>query len=465
MRRRISFGLLIGMLALLYTTFGPAILPAAAATGDWPTYLYENGRSSYNSAETIITTKTAAQLKLHWKYQDPAAGIISVQPVEANGLVYWGSWTDGIEHATKLNGQQAWGTNVGVSPPANCGTHTLGVASTATIATENIGGSKSVLYVAGGDVSFYALNALTGAQLWKTPLGTRPDYFIWSSPLVYNGSVYIGLSSRGDCPLVRGALVQLNAITGQVQHTFYTVPSGCTGASVWGSPTLDAATGTIYFVTGNGNTCGNGEPYALAFVELRASDLSFVGSWHVPANQQGNDTDFGTTPTLFSATINGTLTKLVGAPNKNGIFYAMKRDALGNGPVWEKTIANGGDCPQCGNGSISPPGWDGTNLYVAGGDTTINGSSCAGSLRALNPANGNFRWEKCFNSGPVLGAVSLVRGVAFVGQGSVLVAVATAHGKTLFNYDTGAQIYEGASISNGIVYIGSTNANMYAFGL
>ena len=473
MRRKKTIGLLILLCILLGTALVPSALQAVHATlntsttGGWSSYLLNDGRSSFNAAETIITNKTAANLKLHWTYQDPALGIISVEPVEANGLIYWGSWTDGIEHATLPNGQQAWGSSVGVSPPYNCGTHTMGVASTATIANETIGGTtKSVLYVAGGDVNFYALDAITGAQIWKTPLGTKPDYFIWSSPAVYNGSVYIGVSSRGDCPLAQGQLVQLSATTGQIQHIFDTVPNGCTGASVWGSPTIDEQAGTIYFVTGNGSYCnGNKEPYGTAFVELRASDLSLIGSWQVPAKQVGIDSDFGTTPTLFQATINGTLTQLVGAANKNGYFYTLKRGALGSGPVWTTRVAAGGYCPECGDGSIAPAAWDGTNLYVAGGKATINGKHCLGSLRSLNPANGMFRWQSCFTAGPVLSAVSLVPGVAFVGQGSHVAAVSTSNGAKLFDYNTGAQIYEGASIYNGIVYIGSTNGKLYAFGM
>lgn len=432
------------------------------SSASWSTYLYNNDRSGFDKSETIINPTSVKKLKQKWV--QTAGGLISVQPVEANNLVYWGAWGDGLERATSLSGSQVWATSVGVSPPANCGTHTLGVASTATIATENINGtSESVLYVGGGDVNFYALNALTGAKIWETPLGTKPDYFIWSSPAVYNGSVYIGLSSRGDCPLVRGELVQMDASTGAIQHIFYTVPNNCVGASVWGSPTIDKVAGTVYFVTGNGGTCSGKEPYAVAIVELRASDLSFVGSWQVPSSQQNADSDFGTTPTFFNTVINGKMTKLVGAPNKNGIFYTFKRDALGSGPVWEDTIAVGGECPQCGDGSISPAAWSGSMLYVAGGNTTIKGTNCAGSLREVNPATGKYIWQACFQDGPIIGAVSAVPGVAFVGEGSHLVAVDTSSGATLFNFDTGAQIYEGASISSGVVYIGSTNNNMYAF--
>ena len=460
---------IIGIVAVFSGAFAhvptahAATSSATQSSGSWSTYLYNNGHSGFNKTETLINPTSAKTLKQKWV--QTAGGLISVQPVEADSMVFWGGWNDGLERATSLAGKQVWATSVGVSPPANCGPSTLGVASTATIATETINGiSESVLFVGGGNVKFYALNAKTGAEIWKTTLGTKPDYFIWSSPVVYNGSVYIGLSSRGDCPLVRGELIQMDVATGAIQHIFYTVPNNCVGASVWGSPTIDQTAGTIYFVTGNGGNCSNSEPYAVAIVELHASDLSFVGSWQVPSSQQGGDSDFGTTPTLFKATIKGTSTLLVGAPNKNGIFYTFKRDALKSGPVWESTIAIGGDCPQCGNGSIAPAAWDGTTLYAAGGNATINGTNCAGSLNALNPATGAFIWRACFSDGPVLAAVSAVPGVAFVGEGSHLVAVNTTSGKTLFNFNTGAQIYGAPSISKGVVYFSSTNDNLYAYG-
>ncbi|MEO8971351.1 MAG: PQQ-binding-like beta-propeller repeat protein [Ktedonobacteraceae bacterium] len=464
----ISLLAIVGMLAMFWVTSGYATTAYAATnsvtkpSASWSTYLYNNDRDGFDKTETIINPTSAKKLKQKWV--QTAGGLISVQPVEANNMVYWGAWGDGLERATSLSGSQVWASSVGVSPPANCGTHTLGVASTATIATETIKStSESVLYVGGGDVNFYALNAKTGVKIWETPLGTKPNYFIWSSPAVYNGSVYIGLSSRGDCPLVRGELVQMDAATGTIQHIFYTVPNNCTGASIWGSPAIDKVAGTIYVVTGNGGNCSGSEPYGVAIVELHASDLSVIGSWQVPSSQQNSDSDFGTTPTFFNAIINGKSTRLVGAPNKNGIFYPFKRDDLASGPVWEDTIATNGECPQCGDGSISPAAWDGNTLYAAGGKTTIKGISCAGSLRAINPATGAYIWQSCFQDGPIIAAVSGVPGVLFVGEGSHFVAVATASGSTLFNFDTGAQIYAASSISNGVVYFGSTNNNMYAF--
>ena len=472
---RISFSVIAGIGILLCAVFAPVAAHAQggpvspnglANSAYWPTYLYSKDHSGYNSKETTITASTAPNLKLHWSYT--AGGSISDQPVEANGNVYWGSW-DGNEHATSVNGSAVWSTNLGQTSDSSCLPPTVGVASTATIANVTFHKvSTPVVFVGGGNAQFYALNASTGAIIWHTSLGSSPSHFIWDSPVVYQGNVYIGTSSFGDCPLVQGQVFELNAKTGSVVHTFNIVPTGCTGGGMWGSPTIDTSAGTLYFVTGNNGSCSSSEPYTVSIVELHASDLSIVGSWAVPANQQGPDSDFGSTPTLFQATINGSTVKLVGVANKNGVFYAFKRDALNSGPIWQMQVANGGDCPQCGFGSISPAAWDGTHLYVAGGATTINGTSYKGSLRALNPANGQFIWQVGFSGGPVLGAVTAVPGVAFVTEGTSLVAVSTSSGqilKTLSDTSSGSLYYGAASVSQGIVYVGNMDKKLYAYGL
>ena len=471
--------LIVAALVMVAAAIVPAIPQAAFAqgtsSGDWPTYLHDNGRSGFNSAETIINQTSAPNLKLKWSYKSTGCpgslpgspNTISTQPVVFNGLglVFWGSW-DGCEHATDLNGHQVWATYIGQTSDTtnNCNPPTVGVASTVTYTTIR-GKNTPVDLVGGGDANFYALNAQTGAIIWKTSLGSSPSHFIWSSPAVYKGSVYVGMASFGDCPLVQGQFIQMEVNSGGIQHIFNVVPDGCTGGSVWSSAAIDEAAGTMYFVTGNPGSCSQPEPYAVAIIELNASNLAFIGSWQVPASQQVLDSDFGSTPTLFQATIGGSSQRLVGVANKNGVYYAFVLGQLGQGPVWQATIAVGGECPQCGQGSISPSAWDGSTLYAAGGNTTIHGKSCQGSLRALNPATGAFLWQDCLTAGPVLAAVTAVPGVAVVGAGPDLVAIATASGNTLFTStdSSGATFYGGASISNGVLYVGDTNGNLYAF--
>ena len=98
-------------------------------------------------------------------------------------------------------------------------------------------------------------------------------------------------------------MLQLNVSTGAIQHTFNTVPKGCLGATVWSSPTVDQTNSIVYVSTGNEGTCSTSEPIADGLVALRASDLSLVGSWQVPASEQIFDGDFGATPTFFKARV------------------------------------------------------------------------------------------------------------------------------------------------------------------
>jgi len=200
---------------------------------------------------------------------------------------------------------------------------------------------------------------------------------------------------------------------------------------------------------------------------LNASNLAFVSSWQVPPSQQTSDGDFVDTPTLFSATINGTAHTLVGVANKNGIYYALDEANLGAGPVWQDRVAVGGDSPQTGKGSISPSAWDGTTLYVAGGGTTIGSVSCSGGLRAVNPVNGSYIWQDCLTDGPVLGPVSASPGIVAVAEGNALELINSSSGQVLFKAaDTSSSLYYGGpSIANGVVYIGTQSGNLHAYGL
>jgi outer membrane protein assembly factor BamB len=436
---------------------------AAQPSGDWPTYLSNGARTGYNSAETLITPSTAASLTQLWT--DTAGGSISAEPIQVNGVVYYGSW-DGSEHAVgATTGTQLWSANLGQT--ASCNPPTVGVASTPAVGTITVNGTATqAVFVGGGDSNFYALNASTGTVIWKTQLGTPPDYFLWSSPLFYNGSIYEGISSFGDCPLIRGGIVRMDATTGAVQNTLYTVPDGCTGASVWGSPTVDAATGDIYFATGNSGSCGSTEPLAVAVVQTDSS-LNLLGSWQVPAKQQKVDSDFGSTPTLFVASISGIAHQMVGLQNKNGIYYAFDRSTISSGPLWQKRINVGGGYPPSGKADISPSAYDGHHLFVAGGNTQIGGVACAGSIRELRPATGGVVWADCLQSGPALGAVTAVPGVAFVDAGNTVYAVSTSTGAILWRYqDTqkGSNFWGAPTISKGHLYVGNQDKNLYAFG-
>lgn len=459
----LPIGMTIGLVALLVTTM--VSLPRSAAqavAGDWPTFLGNNARTGYNAAETTINQSTAHNLKLHWTAL--AKGHISDEMVVVNNVGYYGSW-DGALHAVNLsNGQDNWSTSVGTKP-GSCTSQNYGIVGTPTIATV---GTTQMAFVAGGQDNVTAINTSTGHIAWQTNLGNAKGEFIYGSTIVYNGSVYVGVGDFGDCPLVAGQIVRLNASNGQIQNTFTDVPNGCIGAGVWGSPTIDDATGMLYFATGNANpnACVGKEPLASAIVELNASNLSLVSSWQATANG-ALDYDIGSTPTLFTATIGGHTLQMVGAVSKDGNYYAFDRTKLSAGPLWKVPISVAGSSPESGNGSISSSSYDGTNLYVAGGRTKINGQACIGSLRSLNPNTGAFNWQMCLSSPPLDSVVS-VAGLVVVGWSNIMAVVNSATGSILFSYkDTtsNAKFWGSATISNGILYDCSRSGKMFAFGM
>ena len=426
---------------------------------DWPTYLGDSQRTGQAHGETLLTAASAAHLSLGWSpWTD---GSVYTEPIVVNRWVYWGTF-GGYEHAATM-GRAVWSTRLGKARTTGCGSSSLGIGSTATVTpTTQRGATLSTLFVGGADAQVYALNAQTGRIIWHTPVGTPGQAFLWSSPLVYRGSVYIGISSFGDCPLVRGALVKLNANTGAIEDRLWTAPRGCIGAGVWSSPALDPAAGTIYFTTGNDWPCRTSEVLAEAMVEVRARDLSLLGSWAIPARQRGGDSDFGATPTLFWGRITAKgKVPLVGAVNKNGVYYAFRRGNLRAGPVWSSRIGVGGSEPANGDADIAPSAWNGSMLFVAGGKTTIRGVACKGSLRSLYPSTGKAAWQECL-PGPVLGAPVLAPGIVEVGAGGHIVLATTSSGRILYDHAFGGSFQAAGSISGGILYQGNSNWRLYS---
>jgi polyvinyl alcohol dehydrogenase (cytochrome) len=199
-------------------------------------------------------------------------------------------------------------------------------------------------------------------------------------------------------------------------------------------------------------------------VKVRTSDLSLVSFWQIPPAQRISDGDFGAAPTLFEATISGRTHDLVGVVNKNGLFYAFDRDYISAGPAWTQRVAKGGVCPQCGNGSISGAAWDGKRLYVAGGKTTIAGQTCKGSLRALDPREGQIVWQRCFTEGTVLGAVAEHNGLVAVAEGNRVIVVDGATGATRYITDAGlkASFWSPPEFVEDVIYQGSVTGALLA---
>ncbi|HYM14127.1 MAG TPA: PQQ-binding-like beta-propeller repeat protein, partial [Dehalococcoidia bacterium] len=454
MSRLVPFALAVAAL-ISVLPFARSHGDASAATTDWPTFMHDTARTGAGS-DTTISTANAAQLSNVWTL--PTGGVIAGGAAIVGNTAYIGSW-DGYLYAINVTtGAQLWRQFLGLTSVTGChGTNNMGVTSSPAVA-------NGVVYVGGGDSNWYALDAGTGAVLWTVPTGDNSaagGHYNWSSPLIYNGSAYIGIASNCDNPLVQGQLLRVDLSTHAIVDTFNFVPNGQVGGAVWTSPSVDPATNTVFVTTGTEGTQPiTTQPLADAIVALDASTLALKSSWQIPINQAVNDSDWGVSPLLFTDASNR---QLVGSINKDGYLYVLDRNNLAAGPVWEKLIAVGGATPQYGEGSVSNMAFDGTTLYVAGGNTTINGVAVTSSVRAVRPSDGTFLWEQ--GTGLILAALAYSNGIVVDGGGSNIEVRSAATGALLSSYATGSQIFGPPAIGGGRIIQGSTNSNIYALGI
>jgi len=219
------------------------LIPARAASGDWPTFLHDTQRTAAGS-DTTISTGNAAQLALKWAFN--TGGPIAASPTVVGGIVYVGSW-DGYEYALNATtGTLVWKTFLGQTT-APCYPQLAGVSSAADV-------ENGIVYVGGGDSNWYALDAASGAILWSVFVGDNTKgWYNWASPLIYNGYAYIGTSSVGDCPLIPGQLLRVSLTTHQVVNSVTFVPQGQVGGGVWTTPSLYTSTNTIFVTAGTRN--------------------------------------------------------------------------------------------------------------------------------------------------------------------------------------------------------------------
>jgi PQQ-like domain len=371
---------------------------------------------------------------------------IAAKATVAQGSVYVGGFADGYEYSfDEASGTLNWRTNLGTTAGACPTPTTAGVVSSPTV----LNGSA---YLGGGNANWYALNAGSGAVQWSFPVGDNSPTggnFNWSSPLIYNGFAYIGVASLCDNPLVQGKLLQVNLVTHQISNIWKTVPDGQMGVSIWTNPVVDSSTNTVFVTTGNRSQ--SSQQYGESIVGLDATTLAVKGSWSANVSGTLDDSDFGGSPTLFT---DASRRQLIGAVNKNGVFYALDRNNLNAGPVWQTQIAQGGSCPTCGDGSVSTAYFDGQRLYVAGGNTTLNGHAYAGSVRAIDPTSGGVLWAVGLDK-VVLGGLVGQNGMVAVPELSGLYVLEGASGKTLYANDLGNEIFAPPTLADAHLIIGT----------
>ena len=175
------------------------------------------------------------------------------------------------------------------------------------------------------------------------------------------------------------------------------VPNGCVGAGIWTSPTVDPRDGSIYVTHRDTKHVPPARRLDGAVDREAQSQRPGVSCRSGPcplSEQVFGDEDFGGTPTLFTATINGVPRARVGALNKDGLFFAGDRNNVAVGPVWQSSVADPKRQP-----ALDRLGQLGREVHLRWRRRRDDhGASCYGNISALDQATGAFVWRSCQTS-------------------------------------------------------------------
>ena len=319
---------------------GQGDFPAGAQAGDWPMIGHDFHNTRFNPHEQSIGPANASRLKVKWTFE-LAEDRIQSTPIVVGDRAYFASYDGHFYAAETKTGEMKWKTNMwNLKPgepepdlrPPNSPTEMRGSAF-----YEN-----GRLYFGAGTGKVHCVDAATGNEIWATQMDPevgKNQTHISSSPLVYDGKVFIGVSSG------RGQFAALDAGTGAVRWRFWTVPGAPTaGGSVWTAPAIDQRYRIVYNITGNPKAF---PPGPILFTEsILANDLdSGELLWYQQIRPRDPyDLDLHTHPVLFEAhhpTRRGNTTRYcVGAGTKKGGFHVF--DRYTGEPYWRSMVTNSG---------------------------------------------------------------------------------------------------------------------------
>jgi quinohemoprotein ethanol dehydrogenase len=444
---------------------------------DWPKYMHDLANSGH-SGETGISSSNAASLKTKWTFQAGTfkiSGSPSVATVHGVSRLYIGSWSGVFYALNAVSGKQIWSFQVDLVGRCNAAKGCR-IGSSAQVDPTN-----NLVFFGAANGYLYALNASNGKLVWKKLLGKSNDgYEIWSSPVLYNGNIYVGVASGGDDPCVVGRVDTYNELDGTPVWSFSTLdqstcPQGtCVGAAVWSTVAIDTSNGIVYASTGNpGASCApaskNAALYPDSVIALSASTGALLNYFQAKSDDD-NDDDFGASPVLHMTgednECKGTedTEYWVTAMNKYGGVYVLGRDQNGLNGVVKKPksptgfIATAAVLPQtvvttCGKNKHDTKYTN--NLYVPGrkGDFLNYFQNHTGAM--------TLKLNNSLGDDPLMGAPSVIQDVVFFGGNNSELNVAKSDGTTLAQFPVGAPIFGGVAISNSRVYFGATNGTVY----
>jgi outer membrane protein assembly factor BamB len=456
---------------LIYVVFASAVVRA----DDWPKYLRDLSNSAH-SAETGIDSSNVAALKTKWTFV--TGGEVSATPavatVNGTSTVFLGSYNGNFYAINAVTGTKIWSFKIDIIKP--CNKKRCRIGSSASVDVVN-----NLVFFGAENAYLYALNATTGALVWKQQLGDpTKGAEVWSSPAFYNGMVYVGLASQNDTPCVIGLINAYNELSGSPIWSFSTIdqstcPSGtCVGGAVWSSVAIDDTNGIVYADTGNpGSSCKpptkNATHYPDSVLAL-AADSGTLLNYYLAVKNDNVDNDFGSSPILHmtgeinQCTGHNKSASWVTAMNKFGGIFVLERNTAGLTGTLHKMQRKVGfiaspaflaqtNVTQCGTGKTRTD-------FV----NTIFGPDQSGALLTLAQDSGGGVSVKDYNqesTKPLYAAPAVIQDIVLFGANDGNLYVTKTDGTSLVNFKIGSPIFSGVAISNGRIYFGAKNGTIH----
>lgn len=358
-------------------------------------------------------------LTLAWTYCTGAP--VSASPVVRDGIVYIGSLAHTLTALDIHTGKQIWQIR----------------ASDAFYSTPVI--ENGIVYAAALN-EIYAIDAKSGLVRWHAPVETAGGKF-WSSPVVAQGLVIIGLASNlSEQPKIAGRILAFDANTGKIRWRTYTLGEGAPGGGVWSSPAIDDARSVVYVATGDPDD-------GVQALSLR--DGRVLWHWR-SVTKDVADTDIGAGPLLYRDQQNN-LRVVVGG--KDGTIYSL--DAVGGQVVWHTHI---------GEHIFSSPAFASGILYIVGTFQNRRALSVA-----LDAQTGGIRWQYAIPTmtytSPVVDGQTLYQpiGNGFGSGDGGIEVINVANGQRLQYMDIHSTSNSSPAILPSWLFVGAQNGNLYAF--
>jgi outer membrane protein assembly factor BamB len=323
-----------------------------------------------------------------------------------------------------------------------------------------------VVYVGCDDTSIYALNDANGQLIWGGKGGSGAP--IISSPSVVDGVVYFGGS--GELVGLKDGVVVIDA----------TSTANLYGSLVNSSPAV--VNGTIYY----GTYIGTVQALNISRASL-GGGAQFVWTYSFGEYLQVDSSPAVVNGVVYIGAedtyVNQTSVEGVGAINSANGVYAL--NATNGDQLWNFT--DGGysidSSPAVVNGVVYVGSYDGdvyalnaangvklwnytTGNYVDSSPAVANGvvyiSAHDGNFYALNSTDGAKLWS--YPTGGGRSSPAVVGGAVYVGGGNSLYALNATSGAKLWSYATSGEVESSPAVVDSVVYVGSDDGNIYAFG-